>query len=389
MNVMKKELKFKVPFSGFCGTTFINCFTSTYMFLENINVGKSDYECRQLDGKSCNSCGNCAKGGGTPISRQEKYFFLFDTMCGRSSLRCRFDGKLTEMEKMIGETDPYEGDTENNIDFLFGFAGYEYRRLAAPGEFKAAIEGSVGAGRPVIAKVKSGEGRFRVIIGYDGNKLICPDYKNAQRPPKKAPKYDELDALYVICGKTEPLYTVIDGLERIVKVMEYNISEKLWDGYIKKIGMYGGGGPGGDPDSLEKADIKEKQARLKRVAETMWHTFNCHNFGEVFRQYRGDGEPSVYDAFSGMKKLRAPEFKEQWDRISGPCCGYTHDLAWALIGLEECADWKRHVYKTGYFGEMAELVLEQIKKNDIEALDAIKKVLEILKKTGSFILSCQ
>lgn len=35
---MQKELTFKIPFSGFTSTTFINCFTSTYMFLENIEV---------------------------------------------------------------------------------------------------------------------------------------------------------------------------------------------------------------------------------------------------------------------------------------------------------------------------------------------------------------
>jgi hypothetical protein len=55
---MKNKLIFKVPFSGFCGTTFINCFASTYVFLENITVGRSDYECKQLDGKSFDSCGN-------------------------------------------------------------------------------------------------------------------------------------------------------------------------------------------------------------------------------------------------------------------------------------------------------------------------------------------
>ena len=40
------------------------------------------------------------------------------------------------------------------------------------------------------------------------------------------------------------------------------------------------------------------------------------------------------------------------------------DLAWALIGLEQCADWSKHA--AGYFGEMVELTLRQIAKNDAE-----------------------
>jgi len=62
-----KKLNFNIPFSGFSGTTFINCFASAYLFLEGI-AGEE----------------------------QENIFMLFDTMCGRSALRCRFDGEPTE-----------------------------------------------------------------------------------------------------------------------------------------------------------------------------------------------------------------------------------------------------------------------------------------------------
>jgi hypothetical protein len=153
--------------------------------------------------------------------------------------------------------------------------------------------------------------------------------------------------------------------------MEYNVSENLWGSYNEKMGLY-------TADSLSRASLDEKKARMKRVADTMWHTFNCHNFAEVFRKYRDDGDASVYDSVGDMKKLRAPELKELWDRISGPCCGYTHDLAWALIGLEQCADWSLHA--AGYFGEMVELTISQIAKNDIAALEAITKAIEILER---------
>jgi len=362
-----KKLSFPYPFTGFREVDFLNCFTCALMFLENVDLGGTDYQCRKMEGKGCNSCYNCSKGGSTPAWVQEQYFFLFDTMCGRSALRLRFDGEPTQMQLRIGETEESGCGTGETVDFLFGFAGYGYRK--ATSNFMAEIIASIEAGKPVIARVKAGAGRHRLITGYDGKKLLEPDYKGAQKPPnpKKPVKYEELEALYIIGEKTQPRYTLKDGLARIVEVMEYNAREKLWEGYFEKIGMY-------TADSICKADTKEKQARLKRVAETMEHTWNCHNFAEVFRRY-GESGAEVYDDVGDMKKLRAPELKEILDRL-GHSNGYTHDLAWALVGLNQTADWKGHVYRTGYFGEMAELTLCQIKKNDELVLEIIKQVLE-------------
>jgi len=151
--------------------------------------------------------------------------------------------------------------------------------------------------------------------------------------------------------------------------MEYNANENLWGGYTEKIGLY-------TSDSLNNCNADEKKTRMNRVAETMWHTFNCHNFAEVFRKYRDGSDATVYDSINDMKKLRDPALKELWDKISGPCFGYTHDLAWALIGLDECADWSK--FAAGYFGEMIELTLAQIAKNDMVALEAVKRAIEIL-----------
>jgi hypothetical protein len=367
-----KKLDFAIPFSGSTTTDFINCFTCVYMHLEDIDLGGIDYDCAKMRGKGCNSCGNCGKGGDTPISRQEKLFFLFDTMCGRSSLRLRFDGEPTEMQKWIGETEDGGCGTDDTVEFLFGFAGYAYEKIT--GDFKAAIAASIDAGKPVIARVKAGPGRFRVIIGYDKDKLLEPDYKGAQKAPKKAVKYDELEALYIAGDKIQPRYLVEDGLKRIVKIMEYNAREKLWGGYTERIGLY----PGDHiTDSFGKVDLKEKQARMKRVADTMWHTFNCHNFAEVFRYFR-DCRASMYDGIGDMKRLSDPALKDLWNAIGGSCNGYTHDLAWALIGLEKDADWKWH--GAGYFGEMAELTLSRIKKNDEKALDCVKQMLAILRQ---------
>ncbi len=104
---------------------------------------------------------------------------------------------------------------------------------------------------------------------------------------------------------------------------------------------------------------------MKRVSDTMWHTFNSHNFAEVFRQ-------------RSVEELKKPELDDICRKIGGPYYGYTHDLAWALIGLEECADWTKHA--AGYFGEMIDLTIRQIQKNDIAVLEEIKRAIQILER---------
>ena len=227
----------------------------------------------------------------------ERYFFVFDTVCGRSSLRWRFDGTPTQMQLLISGA-AYDDGTDDTADFLFGYAGYEYRQITDPAVFQDEIKKSIDRGRPVIAKAREGGARFRVITGYDGGTSICPDYGNAQDKPEGAPSLDELEIHYIIGNKTAPRYTFLDGLKRIRCVMEYNQNEKLWDGYMGKIGLYGSGG-------LGEVSMEEKKARMKRVADTMWHTFNSHNFAEVFRN-------------RSIPELQNPAFDESCQKIGGP-----------------------------------------------------------------------
>ena len=79
-----------------------------------------------------------------------------------------------------------------------------------------------------IGRQTASDEKFRVIIGYDGDTMICPDFTNAQRKPANAPVYSELDVLYIIGDKIEPRYKLIDGLRRILYVMECNANENLY-----------------------------------------------------------------------------------------------------------------------------------------------------------------
>lgn len=361
-----KKLDFNIPFSSFADTSFINCFTSVYMYIEGISESEDSTYCSQWETGQCSSCGNCAT---KPQAIQERFFFLFDTICGRSSLRCHFDETPTAGERLVCGNGMYEGASENNIDFLFGFSGWQYRTVNDKAELRDEIIASIDASKPVIVKLDGTcPVSCAVIIGYDDSGFICPDYRCAQQCLDRAPTIDEIAAVYIIGEKQAPRYTLIDGLKRIESIMQSNFDEGVWDEYMERMGKYG-------PNGLDSVDIEGKKARMARVAATMWHVFNCHNFAEVFRAYR-DGNSALYDRVNDMSRLNAPEIKDALFKIGGPFYGYTHDIAWSLIGLNDCAEWSAH--PAGYYGEMIELVLDRIKLNDAGVLECIRAIIAAL-----------
>jgi len=352
---MKNALDFNIPFCTLSDTNFINCFAATYVFLENINVsGRRDYKCPNGN-KVCVGCGG--ECNDSPASKQTRYFCLFDTMCGHSSTRCRYDG-ASEMQNLVGANGIDDCGSDYTVDFLFGFAGYEYLKCTDTAKFKDEIVASIGAGKPVIAKVKSDvSGLFRVITGHSGGKLICPDYKNAGNPPKRAPKDEELEVLYIIGDKATPRYTLKDGLERIRQVMEANLDEKLWDGYIEKLFEHIIDPPG-------KLNRDAAKACMKRLADTAVYTYNGHNFGETFR-------------YPSHEELRNPALAESWEKISVPCCrivalGHTVGFIYAKI------DWpKIHPTTLSGIGDVLAATVRMYKEIDAELLEIIEEALAI------------
>ena len=139
--------------------------------------------------------------------------------------------------------------------------------------------------------------------------------------------------------------------------MEYNRDMKLWDEYINNFKYW---------DKLLNADFEEIKRRFKHVSDTMWHTFNCHNFAETFRH-------KIWD---GMKDDR---FSSMFNKIDA-AYDNTHTRAWQVIALNDCRDWSSRRYNELEWG-MCECVincLEAIKQNDAEVLKAVKEALDIM-----------
>lgn len=343
------SLPFAIPFTGFSNLDFISVLSSVTLYLEGRTAGSNDYDCSRETTGNCTGCGNCKN---SLHNIHEQTYFLLDTMSGRSSLRCRFDGTQTEMQEWIDEKDGC--GSADTVDFLFGFIGYNYRIVTDSSDFTDEIRASIENNRPVIARVSGSHGRFRVIIGQDGSTLVEPNYTGAQNLPEHGVTYGEIELLYIIGEKITRQFTEKDGLKRIEKIMEYNESAGLWDKYQQKMGWYGG------MDSIEP---KERAVRMKRTADTMWHTFNCHNFAEVFRNRITDD-------------LKKPEYDEI-QQIINPAYGYTHDLAWSLIGWNDATDWvKPHIGIVIGYAEAVQLILWRIQQNDRDVLAAVKKTLE-------------
>ena len=363
---MKNSLDFKIQFSNLWCMSFVNCLAAVYVYLEGLQ-GELPKKCDPAadDGRICFGCGGC-----NDPEPQSAYFCLFDTMCGRSALQLRFDGVPTAMCALIGDGDGAGGwsgkcGTDYTTDFLFGFIGYEYRKITDAAAFKGEIAASVDAGRPVIAECTADGGAFRVITGYDGDTLIADYVLNGQQtnsPPLPAPSYGELKALYVICEKTAPRHTLKDGLTRIKRVMENNVGENIWDAGIAEITKYF---ISPTDDEFAQIDPEELSSFRNGVAKTITNQFNSHTFNVAFFN-------------SPRADMRGPEFsiiRDEVDRLQTRLGGYAH-AAGRFNNVNVSAIGP---FRAG-FGKMLISAVEDIKSAHLGLLETMNKAIEILEK---------
>lgn len=378
---MKKTLNFNLQYNYLERQNFIQCFASVFTYLEMENSPEGFFYDPDVGGH----CYSCGSGGELHHCKKDRtaakrcgFFFLFNTMCGNSSIRRRFDGKPTEMQELLGDT--LEGGrlcgSDYTVDFLFGYTGYEYRKCTDPALFKDEITASINAGKPVIAKIKADDPYFDIITGYDKDALMYPNvisYDFSVAPPalkpSKAPGYDELEALYIFGNKTNRRYTVKDGLNNIRRVMEYNIDAGLWDEYLKKLG---GSDELPSADGLCDAEPGERKARSKNLAETNMYMYNFCSFGGAF-----DCEGKLPGHYL-HKELFTPALSEVWNGIN--------DTHWAIVDAGHITG-KLNAEQVWLMDDSVQITalsteicreIAKAKDADLSALDLINRAVAVL-----------
>jgi len=368
---MKNALDFNITYNRLESLNFIQRFATAYMHLETSDDSAENVCLPDISGYCAGENPDCKKDEAAGI--RCKFFFLFNTMSGNSAIRCHFDGKSTEIQNLIGDTveEDHGCGSDFIVDFLFGYAGYAYRKVTD--NFKVEIVAAIDAGKPVIAKVKSGRPRFYLINGYDGDALTCPEFKNQwsfleNRPkeigPDGPPTCDELDVLYIFGDKAPRRYTWIDGLHNIRRTMECNINEHVLDGYLEQLG-----------EGFIKASRKERAARLLLLHDTMLYIFNIVSFMGAFVT---DGNLHSHHLHQEIWAL--PGFAGLSNRLN--------EQHWLILNAGHKVSELHGKLKQARFmpwrirGLSAEICEEigKVKQADIELLDLINQAIEILKQ---------
>jgi len=255
---MKKTLEFKFPFYRFAGLDFYNCYASVYLFLQGSTVSNVDYYCQAMEKKGCNECWECADSLQEKSERLNQLFgMIFDGSW--TTQRRSFSGTQTKIQKELAEKyDDFEGKIASEVDFLAGFTGYSYEKITV--EFKENIVSAINADVPVIAKVKDSE-TFRVIIGYEDDALIEPDYRPIEHLPTidDLLSYEKIEYLCIFKEKIQPKYTFSDVFKAMQKVMDSDFTEGV--SYDIKHHVFSG-----NVTDLPVAEVKK---RFKRFRELM------------------------------------------------------------------------------------------------------------------------
>jgi hypothetical protein len=357
------RVDFDYVFCGFRDLDFTNCFASLYMYLEGF-AGDADVLKQQ----------------------QERLFFLFDTVSGRSAALRGWGNEPTDIYQKIY-------DTDDMVDFLMGYTGYAFEKHTD--NLAGQVRASLDSGFPVLARMKKdgapyldGKGdSFRVMIGYDGGKLRMAEPKGAQNPPKKAPKLGEIENVYVITGRVARRYTLLDGLRRILRVMDCDREAGVWDECI-----------GAFSNSWEKLD-GWSLGDIKQLFKTAHDctTWNCHNFGAPFRTHEYlEPEPEhyqnwiweeLYDTRIRTIPTRAGCAEDDPLRLPPKtlidwASDQSHNRQWQLHALYETRDWKKKYYRQMEWAncETALLLLQKLKEYDGYIYQAVCAMIEILEE---------
>ena len=355
---MKNSLEFNIQFSNLMGRSFPNCFAGVYVYLENI-FAELPKKCGK---KMCFGCA-CSR------DPQSAYFAIFETMCGKSSLYWRFDSTMTDMAALIGDNSRvgnWSGKcgTDYTVDFLFGFAGYEYQKITDASMFKKEIIAAIDSDKPVLADLAIDDKSFSVITSYDGDTFISSYYhtdqdKDTQEKLTIILSCDDINTIYTVGNKITPRYTLKHGLERIKQVIESTFNEKIWDDGIDQINTIF---VNPTDEEFEKMSTDDVHASKKRITETLTNQFHCHIFSSALKNlpkfYDIAQDSELYGLLEKLRKCIATLSKYAFNR--GDVLG---------VGLPRKD-----------FGKKTVSAITSIKKNYSKMLEIIEQGIKILEQ---------
>ncbi|MCL2604160.1 MAG: hypothetical protein FWD90_06750 [Defluviitaleaceae bacterium] len=357
---MKRILEFKFPFYRFAGLDLCNCYASIYLFLQGVIADNTDYYCQAMTEKSCNDCWKCADSLQEKSERLNQMFgMIFD---GRwTTQRDSWTGEKTKIQKeLTGKYSDFDVKTMQEMDFLTGFTGYNYNKITKG--LKESVISSIDASNPVIAKLKIGE-IFRVIIGYDGDMLVEPDYRPADNAPdtNNPTSYDEIEYLYVFGKKIPQRYSFLDVLKAMENVMGSDFAEGIW--YDIKHNVFSG-----NACDLSVLEVKKRFSRFYDLMDMM------PNRGHSIRLPFGDK-----DLLKGLG-VDVCKYRELVDVIENQ--GHLlHERGYMLMAISTCIinlsqnDADNFPWDKLGLVNAAEQIFELLIDCDMQVLLAIKKAI--------------
>jgi len=339
---MANQIGYPYPVTNWDIYNFSDCFGSLYMFLEGMSAEKVEYYCCKQEKGDCYGCKHnmCRKTGFSPARIHEVLYHTFETLSGTNSA-IKACGRDSEISKAIR-------DTDDTIDFILKYTGYAYEKHTC--DFAAQVAKSIDAGVPVLARLK--DNHFRILIGYDGNSFLA-----LEKPENRVLAAKELDSIYVIAGKTERTYFLVDALKRIRHVLGCNRKEKIWDEYIESFRYWGKG-------NLEYASFKELKSRFFNLREAI--TFWCHSFAETVR----------HKIFAELKDKRLAKAMNDIDAAYDD----SHTAGWQAHSLYNFRDWSKRQDGSNEWGycELGADVARRLQKDDDLVYDAVCGMIAIL-----------
>ncbi len=354
---MKKEIEFKSPFYQWGGLDFFNCYAAVYMHLQGVS---GDIACSAKEGKGCNDCSNCS----------EVLNNLFHTIQGQWTTRQSWSGEKTKIQKEFDEDfENSSSASDKLVDFIIGFTGYDYKKIDK--NLNENIVMSINDGNPVIAKLKDdklpgdlGKG-YRIIIGYDADALLEPDYKPAA-DFTDAIDFDQIECLYVFGEKVSQKYTFIDFLKLVEKAMDSDFAEGIWYDFAKKFDYEG--------EKLWEVNSAEIKSRFTRLRNVMgWIPNIGHGLQTAF------SDKKILETLGADNK----QFGELFEVI-GSQTHLLHNRGYMLSAISDAVNalnindngewpWDKHGLITA-----TSQILDSIMDCDLKILLAIKKAIRKL-----------